>query len=222
MSAAIKPRFNPLEIPTRMRSRPLDHRGFPVPWFVHQKEDGSYDFRVIRRDGIGTAIRRKTCWLCGEPLGRFMCFTVGPMCVVNRISSEPPSHVDCARFAARSCPFLTQPKMRRNDHDLIGPGYINAPGFPAERNPGGAVLYVTRDFSMMRAYAGNSGHVIKMGLPVSVGWFTLGREATPAEASRMLEDGISFLMETARQHDGTQGVEMLTSMAATARLLLPG
>lgn len=221
MSDTMKPRFDLSVVPPRMRRRPVDHRGFPVPWFVHQDAAGAYDFRVVRRYGIETALRQRTCWLCGEPLGRMMCFTIGPMCVVNRVSSEPPSHRECADFAVRACPFLTKPKMRRNANDLPGEGYRSAPGLPAERNPGGAVIYTTRDFRMLRARRGNAGSLIQMGHPSATDWFTLGRPATEAEARNMLEEGAAILMQTASEHDGPEGVKMLARMIEAARCLLP-
>ena len=42
-------------VPDRMLHLPIDERGFPVPWFVHKRDDGTYDFRVIRRGGIAEA-----------------------------------------------------------------------------------------------------------------------------------------------------------------------
>jgi len=46
-------------------------------------------------------VRHKRCWLCGQPLGKFMCFVVGPMCAINKTSAEPPSHRDCALYAVQ-------------------------------------------------------------------------------------------------------------------------
>ena len=39
---------------------------------------------------------------------------------MNRTSAEPPSHRDCAEFAVKACPFLTQRELTRRKprHDL--------------------------------------------------------------------------------------------------------
>lgn len=101
-----------LEIPERLVDRPRA-RGFVVPWFVGQLDDGSYDFRTAEASKIAIAVRGKLCWMCGQPIGRFQVFIVGPMCAINRTSAEPPSHRDCAEYAAAVCPFLVQREGKR-------------------------------------------------------------------------------------------------------------
>lgn len=100
-----EPRFK--DLPPRIAKLPTDERGYPVPYFV-EWIDGKPDFRVMSSKNLARAVKYRRCWICGEELGRFLCFTIGPMCGVNRISSEPPSHYDCARFAVSACPFLTR------------------------------------------------------------------------------------------------------------------
>lgn len=217
------PRIRRADIPPppRMNRRPRDERGFIVPWFVHQdSETGAYDFRVIRKRGIEEAMRRKSCWLCGEQLGRFQCFTIGPMCVINRISSEPPAHLECAVYAVRVCPFLTQPRMRRNTKDMPA-GTVPAGGIPVERNAGGAVIYTTRTYETVRAYHGNAGVLLRLGEPESVEWFTQGRPATREEAEALLADGETFLLDAAVKMDGPTGVEHCVLAVEAARALLP-
>ena len=71
-------------LPPRFLKLPLNERGYPVPKFVWHKPDGGYDFRVIEPGWPSKCVRNRLCWLCGEKLGRFMCFVVGPMCAINR------------------------------------------------------------------------------------------------------------------------------------------
>src|SRR5215831_18617572 len=111
MLMTLRPELPPL--PRRMKALPVD-RGYPVPWFV-EWIDGVPDFRIMDGRKLVRAVRERLCWVCGQPLGSFLAFTVGPMCAVNRISSEPPSHRDCAVFSAKACPFLTRPTMRRRE-----------------------------------------------------------------------------------------------------------
>jgi hypothetical protein len=101
-------------LPARMRYLPISPKGFPVPWFVFiDEQTGIPDFRVIGPGKMRQAVTGDRCWLCGGILGKHRIFCIGPMCAINRITSEPPSHRECAEFAAEACPFLSQPRARR-------------------------------------------------------------------------------------------------------------
>jgi hypothetical protein len=89
--------------PPAIQALPLDRRGFPVPWFI-KWFDGQPDFRVADREKMALAVRHGRCWICGKPMGRMKCFVIGPMCAVNRISSEPPSHPRPARSSRARWP----------------------------------------------------------------------------------------------------------------------
>jgi hypothetical protein len=183
--------------PARIARRPLDERGFPIPWFV-ATVDGKPDFRVVDTGKWLEAVKHFRCWVCGEPMGRNYAFPIGPMCAVNRVTSEPGCHFECAVWSAEACPFLSQPRMRRNERNLPD-GIQDAAGFPLDRNPGGCVVYVTRSFEVFKAQNGNSGRLIQLGAPEGLVWFTEGRRATRAEVLAMLERGIPALREVAAQ-----------------------
>lgn len=206
-------------IPERMARRPSDHRGYPVPWFVHQRSDGSWDFRIIRKHGVEEALRRRTCWLCGESLGRFVCFTVGPMCVVNRITSEPPAHLDCALFAVRACPFLTRPAMRRNEKGMEG--FAPQPGFAALDNPGGAAIVTTRFYEAFAPQRGQPGILIRFGEPESVAWFVHGRAATHDEAREVFVRGAVRLHAIAKAESPIAEREVIAAIKVASRTLPP-
>src|SRR4051812_13821199 len=99
-------------MPPSIAALPRDHRGYPVPWFVAWSE-GRPIFPAADPQKLVRAIRERRCWVCGDLLTRYLAFVVGPMCTVNRVSAEPPSHLKCAEFSTRACPFLTRPKMKR-------------------------------------------------------------------------------------------------------------
>ena len=171
-------------IPPRIAKLPTDARGYPVPWFVAWI-DGAPDFRVVEQGRIGEAILDQRCWICGEKLGRYLAFVIGPMCAVNRISSEPPSHRECAEFAARACPFLTMPKMKRNEKGL--PEDYQAPaGVFIKRNPGVAVLWISESYHLIKD---RGGVLFEVGKPVEVLWFAEGRKATRAEIMESITSG---------------------------------
>src|SRR6266700_3141881 len=137
-----------IPIPERMKRLPISSTGFPVPWFV-ASIDGAPDFRVVGVDKLVQAVKRKLCWVCGQPLGVYMAFTIGPMCAINRVISEPPSHLECADYSVRACPFLSKPNMRRNEKNLPE-DKIEAPGKPILRNPGAVCIWVTKSATVRR------------------------------------------------------------------------
>lgn len=180
-----------IEIPARMANRPVSRQGYPVPHFVG-KVNGEWDFRVIYPDTVINCMRRSTCWMCGQPLGAYRVFVAGPMCVATRTSAEPPCHLECARYAAVACPFLSQPRMRRNDKDLPE-GHTAPPGVGIMRNPGVAAVYVTRSWKPFRD--GRGGVLIRMGDPMRVEWYVERRPATRQEVTDSISSGAVLLVK---------------------------
>jgi hypothetical protein len=193
-------------LPLRFKKLPLDHRGYPVPRFVYQREDGTYDFRVVRPGWPQQCRSRKVCWLCGEPLGKFLCFVIGPMCAINRNTAEPPSHRDCAEFAVQACPFMRFPNRKRDEVGLPAEGY--APGGDDAmimRNPGVTCLWITLGYRPHRV----GGHVlIEIGEPVEVTWWAHGRKATRDEIMASIETGLP-LLRTMAEKEGRAAVAEL-------------
>jgi hypothetical protein len=207
-------RIRHLELPDRMKHLPLNDQGFPVPFFVPWI-DGKPEFRGFDGEKLGICVRHKRCWLCGEPLGKNMVFTIGPMCAVNRVSAEPPSHYDCAHYAAMACPFLTQPRMRRNEKDM--PEHLDPAGIMLKRNPGCTLLWVTHNYKPFRAMG---GVLFNVGDPVRVEFYAEGRKATHEEIMASIDSGMPTLREMA-EHDGPDAVAELQQMYAKAMELVP-
>ncbi len=214
-------------IPAKMRHLPVSPTGFPVPWFVAwfdggnpcEARKGVPDFRVIDTPKMGIAIKQKRCWVCGDRLGVHMAFVIGPMCALNRVISEPPSHRDCAIFSATACPFLSQPKMRRNERNMYDAG-VQAPGFGLKRNPGCACVWITRKYKPFRPHAGADGVLFQLGEPEETLWFANGRKATRAEVMASIDSGLPSLRELAEQ-DGAEAVSFLNRQHREAMSLLP-
>jgi hypothetical protein len=178
-------------LPLRMRGLPL-HRGYPVPWFV-ASVDGVPDFRVMDAGKFARAIREKRCWVCGDVLGRYFAFVIGPMCAITRTTSEPPCHQECARWSAINCPFLSRPHMHRRDGDVPSDA-APAAGIPIDRNPGVACVWTTRDYERFSPPTG--GHLLRVGNPTEVQWFAEGRYATRAEVAASILSGFPALVES--------------------------
>ena len=183
-----------------MRNLKVDERGYVVPWFVAW-ENGKPEFRAMDGEKFIRAIREKLCWVCGEQLGVHVCFVAGPMCGINRTSSEPPSHLECAQWSARNCPFLSNPHMvRREDSDINNQRLReNAAGFALTRNPGVAMLWITRTYEIFKT---ETGPLIQMGEPERVEWYACGKPATREQVLASMESGLPNLEAIAKTEEG--------------------
>ncbi len=200
-----------------MRSLPIDERGYPVPHFVAWIE-GKPDHRVADPAKLVRAHKLKVCHLCGKPLGSFKAFVVGPMCGVNRISSDPPSHRECAEWDAVACPFLSRPRAKRRQAGLPE-GVEHAAGFAIQRNPGVTLVWVTKSYRVVKADGGIGG-LFEMGDPTAVMFYAEGRPATLEEIEESVATGLPLLAEPAEQ-EGKLAVAQLEKMTAAFRKLLP-
>lgn len=221
-------------MPANVARLPRDRRGYPVPWFVVWLDDqqrpvppgeGTPDFRVMKPFAVVTAIGQSLCWVCGRRLGRHAAYVVGPMCAVNRTSAEPPSHRDCAEYAARACPFLVRPTMQRNVSPLPGRAAA-APGMMLTRNPGVTMVWITRKppapFRVPKQVPEGFGGGILLRLPdpTEVLFFREGRAATRAEVEAAIDSGLPLLYGVA-QEEGPAAVRDLDGHVAEAKQLLP-
>jgi hypothetical protein len=205
-----------IPIPTRMRHLPQDKHGRVVPWFVAWI-DRTPDFRVVREDGIEDALSFQSCWLCGHRLGKFVSFVIGPMCALNRVSAEPGSHAECATYAARACPFLANPDMKRRERNK--PEHVEPGGVMILRNPGVALVWTSRTWKPFRV---PGGILIDVGQPVSVAWYAHGRDATRAEVLASIESGLPLLrQEAAKDPRAQEALAELDEQHARALELVP-
>lgn len=207
-----------IPVPPRMAALPTDKHGRPVPWFVAWI-DGQPDFRVIRPGGIQQALKQRKCWLCGGRMGPNTAFVIGPMCVVNRNTAEPGSHLSCAKYAAVACPFLSNPSMRRRETGKPQDAH-NPAGTMIGRNPGACAVWVSRRWSTWSP--GRGQILIDIGDPVAVHWFAQGREATRSEVVASIESGLPLLRaEAERSCDRAGALAALEGMHAAALRCLP-
>ena len=205
MTTLTRPDIDLTTLPIRMRHLRV-HRGYPVPWFV-EVIDGVPEFRAANAVRWRDAIRDARCWVCGERLGRHRVYVIGPMCAVNRTTSEPPCHAECAEWSAQHCPFLSRPHMVRRDATALmqQTDVEEAGGLPLLRNPGVALLWWTRVFKVFRPHIGNQTMpLIELGEPERVRWFAEGRPATRAEVVASIESGLPALREQCDREDPSQ------------------
>lgn len=215
--------------PARIAALRKDHRGYPIPWFIQWMLDGEPrdpgdpgaepDFRIIDQRKRVVAMNADRCWVCGQQLGIHRIFAIGPMCVINRVSMEPPSHRDCAEFSAVACPFLLRPRMKRLPTDDLPEGF-GAAGIMLERNPGVIALYEVNGRASYRAFDAGNGWLIKFAPPVRIDWWAEGRRATRAEITESIDTGYPFLHRIAEQ-EGPEALAELSKMRQVAMAYLP-
>lgn len=181
-------------MPPRIAKLPRNDRGYPVPFFVAWI-DGKPDFRLVRPETLRDAVSRRLCWICGEALATNGTFALGPMCCVNRVNSEPPSHRECAEFAVRSCPFMLHPKMERREDERTRSANGTA-GIMIPRNPGVMALWTTAEWRRFPDDKGRS--LFRVGDPRHVSWWREGRPATRTEIEESISTGLPLLEEHCR------------------------
>lgn len=210
-------------MPDRIARLPKDSRGYPTPWFVAYFKDGKEvarpegapDFRILASGKRELAVKKRLCWVCGEPLGVHQIFPIGPMCAVNRTTMEPPSHRDCAEYSVRACPFLTVPRRRRDERGLEEIER-HVSGTMIARNPGATALWE----SAYRPFKVDNGWLIHLSEPTRVDWWTQGRLATRAEIEASIEAGYPALLNLARD-EGPEAVAELEHYRKDAERFLP-
>ena len=210
----IAPRF--AHAPPQIATLPVDKRGFPVPWFVPWIE-GEPEFRAVDPHQIAKAHRLKLCWICGRTIrGASKAFAIGPMCAVNRVSAEPPSHLQCARFAVTACPFLSKPLAKRADISDLP--HAPAAGLMIERNPGVTLIWVTQSYRVEHEHGEKM--LFRLGSPSRCEWYREGRTATRDEIIESIETGLPRLREVAAL-DGKAGLDLLRRQIERAVKLVP-
>jgi hypothetical protein len=212
------------EVPERLRSRPIV-RGYPVPWFVDDLKDegGEPDFRIADGRKLIKALKEGLCWVCGQRLGSTFAFTIGPMCAVQRVNSEPPSHKECAVFSAIACPFLNQKEKDYRDGgkvDELKDQFVGETGCLIKRQPGAVGVWVTKKFKLVPQPNG-TGFLFGLGKPDEVLWFAHGRPATRAEVAESIESGLPLLQENVDKQGWVMQREFEEQLKAVYDLLPP-
>lgn len=218
---AIRPELEALS--PRLQRLPVDDRGYPVPWFVAWV-DGKPEFRAMDGAKWLLAVRERRCWVCGDRLGAYMTFVIGPMCGINRTTAEPGCHLDCAEWSARNCPFLSRPQMVRREDDFLNNEHLveESAGTAITRNPGVALLWTTKQFHVFND--GQGKPLIHLGDPTAVRWYAEGRPATRAEVLQSVDSGFPALLSIAEEQDRKEGcgaVKALQQYRARFEQFLP-
>lgn len=103
-----------IPIPQFLNHLKLDHRGYPIPFFVAYV-NGKPDFRMLCERKQHMCVDRKLCSICGKKLHEFYYFITGPMGLQSCTHSDPPMHKYCAEYSIDTCPHLHFQRAQVND-----------------------------------------------------------------------------------------------------------
>lgn len=212
---AVRPGLPPL--PKRIAALPLDERGYPIPFFVAYL-DGKPDFRIGDPEKVLRCVHENLCWTCGQPLGRFTTFPVGPMCVITGTAPEPPEHLDCAIWSVQACPFLSKPNMVRREDEISEATAGNGAGIMILRNPGAICVWTTLKFTIFPDH--NRKPLWNIGEPSAYSWWSQGRAATRLEVLTSIRTGLPALEELALA-EGPEACGDLLKCVERAMAFLP-
>jgi hypothetical protein len=169
----------------RIRSLPINSKGYPIPFFVSYV-NGLPDFRMVDEKKYMQCVANNVCYICGQPMGRHKSFVAGSLMLVNKMNVEPPMHHDCATYAVKACPFMLLPKSVRRTAGMPEEA-IQMQGIQLPDNPGVAVIYTVPIYRFTMGQHGAMFHLPDDGVAE---WYTEGRLCTREEAVRFLAEAI--------------------------------
>ncbi|MEJ7647396.1 MAG: hypothetical protein WKF87_22575 [Chryseolinea sp.] len=121
---------NTYPIPRILKERPLDSRGYVIPYFA-PIIDGVPDFRFQSELKRKVCLERLWCSICGKELYmKSFWFISGPKGLANQTASDAPMHEDCARYSLNVCPHMQFEKAERKSEDGT---YLPDPFFVSEK-----------------------------------------------------------------------------------------
>ncbi len=193
-----------------MTSLPVDERGFLVPFFVEWR-DGKPLFDVADQRKYKRCVEEDLCWLCGKKLNLRRAFVLGPMCMVNRVTAEPPCHVPCAEYACRVCPFLTMPMAKRQPQPE---GTVGPAGEMIKRNPGAVLLWLCRRKGYNYVRYPDGGVLVHLeSEPLDLRAWSRGEDKAWDEVSESMRSGMPLLEEMCKTDQDHQALYMLSGEA---------
>lgn len=182
-------------MPARIRALPRTRAGYPIPYFA-ATVNGERDLRIADQRAVIKCARadERLCWICGQRRSTAeSVFVAGPLCAVNRISGEAPSHTPCAEYAAQVCPFLARPAMSRRDRGM--PGEVVFPGKALLHNPGVTLVWSAKNWKAFHPNGDRTKPILfHVGEePSHVSWWAEGRPALRGEVLAAIDNGMPML-----------------------------
>jgi hypothetical protein len=130
IAAAARADWRSVPIPERMRSLPLDPRGFPIFVMAYRDKTGRAHFTINDENERMRLLKEDRCSICGEKLLRGRWFIGGEKSAFHAQGAyiDPPTHAECSHYALRVCPYLAAPVFAKlikggtiaaNDHTML-------------------------------------------------------------------------------------------------------
>lgn len=122
-----------IPIPRRMLQCRRDHRGYPIPFLMIPDSQITIDMHKMMLCAM-----KKLCMICGKKLDNKKWFIAGITTSQNRLFVDPAMHEECARYALRVCPFLSNSDMKyrkKYDENTIpyaDPNYVRKGRSPTQ------------------------------------------------------------------------------------------
>ncbi len=105
-----------IPIPAALAQNDRDRRGLPIPFIVYRDTDGTPHFTVDDAAKLSLVLAQNLCGLCGKPLvpGEYWLIS-GPSASFSDdgLFTNPPAHLECARYSVQVCPYLAAPVYAR-------------------------------------------------------------------------------------------------------------
>jgi hypothetical protein len=209
-----------IPVPKELQGRPV-HGGYVTPYFVawyregkmvHEKTPGAIPhFPTVDVIRATHCRKQNLCWCCGKQLGTFKWFVFGPASAVVRQSVEPPSHRDCAHYAAQVCPFIVNPN-RTAGAKPVRPGTVVNPGVSAH-HPGVCVLWATRTWTLLNVEPKHGIYWFQPGEPETVEFWREGRKATRQEIQEAFDRSLKMNNIDPKDREYAWRVEFLMRFA---------
>jgi hypothetical protein len=168
-----------VEIPKFLRHLPT-FRGYPIPFVQLIGPDGTPDFKVLDHPKLLDCIKRRACSICGHPMRGTYCFIGGEKSINLRMFTDGPMHNECARFCAKTCPYLARADRGHAVHDSKFEGKVALTASAAiDRHaiPTRMGMLYTKSYSYKQ---GNDGLIyFTAGEPTSIDWTAMPESECP-------------------------------------------
>lgn len=89
----------------------FDRRGYPIPYIVMRRSDGTPDFVINDIRKVMECLEKGLCAISGLPLEDDVWFVGGNLAAYHPAGAfkDPPVRKACADYAMQVCPFLAAP-----------------------------------------------------------------------------------------------------------------
>jgi hypothetical protein len=106
-----------VEIPFLLSKRPVDKRGFPIPYIVLIDKEGKANFKINDDRKVKLCRTEGLCHICGSKLTTDLWLVGGMLSAFhpNGVFVDGPAHYDCCVFALKVCPYMAFSQYQKKE-----------------------------------------------------------------------------------------------------------